>query len=442
MGDSERMSQVRVTIVVAEGSLTRKGLLGFVLRGEGYDVVDEAETPADLGRALALHHPDVVVIDDGIGATAVAMTRQMAPAAKIVLVWPEDVVPIGGDTHVPPSAALRELGSAIERLTGVPSATGVRGGGTDAKGSPSIHDVLARERPHHREPVSAISSTKGAAGGTPSPSLERSGGPAVILRAVPGPEITGGGTPLGAADRPVPGGAAPTLLLTVAELAALRAATPPEPVPEPVAAAPLVPVASEVAPVAALEHPEPVAEELAEVQPEPLIEDVPAIDNGASARNRRLGTIALGGAAAAGALVLALALGGSHGPFHDDGRAPSGGPTIGNSPTAPSGPVASPAPVASGRPGAVEGGISPGTGAGSFSPSGNAGDGSPGGGILGTAHVAANGGEATGGTGHGAAPEVAGTLTPDTQPVTTVKQGGQIAAHGTGLLGRTPPHER
>ena len=102
----------------------RRGLLRFVLEGEGYQVVAEATNAAELGRVLAVHRPDLVVLDDGIGAMAVGMTREMVPAAKIVLVWPRDVVPVGGDTRVDPSDVLRELGPAVARVATPLSADG------------------------------------------------------------------------------------------------------------------------------------------------------------------------------------------------------------------------------------------------------------------------------------------------------------------------------
>ncbi len=110
-----------VRVVVAEGPSTRKGLLRFVLEGEGYDVVGDAATSAELARVVAVHRPDVVVMDDGIGAMAVAMIRTIAPSTRVVLVWPGAVVPIGGDARVEPSDVLRELGRTMERLTGQPS---------------------------------------------------------------------------------------------------------------------------------------------------------------------------------------------------------------------------------------------------------------------------------------------------------------------------------
>jgi DNA-binding NarL/FixJ family response regulator len=77
-------------------------MLRFVLAGEGYDVVADAANPAELARVLAVHKPDVVVLDDGIGATTVTMVHDMLPGAKMILVWPEAVSPIAGASRVEP----------------------------------------------------------------------------------------------------------------------------------------------------------------------------------------------------------------------------------------------------------------------------------------------------------------------------------------------------
>ncbi len=122
------MNAQRVRIVVGEGRSSQHGLLRFVLDGEGYDVVADAANPAELARVLAAHKPDVVVLDDGIGATAVGMVREMVPAAKIVLVWPGAVVPIGGAAQVTPSRVLQELGPAVARVTGVAGVTAASAG--------------------------------------------------------------------------------------------------------------------------------------------------------------------------------------------------------------------------------------------------------------------------------------------------------------------------
>ncbi len=74
---------------------------------------------ADLSGAIEAQRPDVVVLDDGIGVTAVSMVHEVDPQAKVVLVWPSFVVPIGGDARVEPAKILRDLGPAVEHVMGV-----------------------------------------------------------------------------------------------------------------------------------------------------------------------------------------------------------------------------------------------------------------------------------------------------------------------------------
>ena len=105
-----------IRIVVGEGRTAQHGLLRFVLEGEGFEVVGEANGSADLPDALQAHQPDVVVLDDGIGVTAVSMVHEIAPQAKVVLVWPAAVVPIGGDARVEPAKILRDLGPAVAHV--------------------------------------------------------------------------------------------------------------------------------------------------------------------------------------------------------------------------------------------------------------------------------------------------------------------------------------
>jgi CheY-like chemotaxis protein len=105
-----------IRIVVGEGRTAQRGLLRFVLEGEGFEVVGEAHGSADLPAAIEAHHPDVVVLDDGIGVMAVSMVHEVAPQAKVVLVWPAAVVPIGGDARVEPAKILRDLGPAVEHV--------------------------------------------------------------------------------------------------------------------------------------------------------------------------------------------------------------------------------------------------------------------------------------------------------------------------------------
>jgi hypothetical protein len=106
----------RVRIVVGEGRTAQRGLLRFVLEGEGFDVVGEASGSADLSGVIEDKKPDVVVLDDGIGVMAVSMVHDVAPDTKIVLVWPSAVVPIGGDARVEPAKILKDLGPAVEHV--------------------------------------------------------------------------------------------------------------------------------------------------------------------------------------------------------------------------------------------------------------------------------------------------------------------------------------
>jgi hypothetical protein len=109
----------RIRVVVGEGRTAQRGLLRFVLEGEGFDVVGEAGGSADLSGVIEQQRPDVVVLDDGIGVTAVSMVHEVAPGTKIVLVWPSAVVPIGGDARVEPAKILKDLGPAVQHVAAV-----------------------------------------------------------------------------------------------------------------------------------------------------------------------------------------------------------------------------------------------------------------------------------------------------------------------------------
>jgi hypothetical protein len=107
----------RIRIVVGEGhGSIRPGLLRFVLESDGFEVLAEAGTATELAQALAAHSPDVVVLDDGIGVTAVQLSRDTSPASKILLVWPDAVMPVGGDARVEPGEILSGLSLAVTRL--------------------------------------------------------------------------------------------------------------------------------------------------------------------------------------------------------------------------------------------------------------------------------------------------------------------------------------
>jgi hypothetical protein len=242
------------------------GFLRFVLESDGYEVVAQASSASELARVLAVHQPDVVVLDDGIGATAVQMTHEVSPSAKVILVWPGAVVPIGGYARVDPGDVLRSLGPTVARAVGtmpVPRESVI---------TPGWADRLKKDPAALRE------------------KLEEHDGPST--------------------KRP-----------SVTDLQRRGQHLHPVGDTEPAAAAPLVGdvrVADEdlapVLPLSALSMPPAAwASTLPESALEPIAAGTAEPPSAAGEWNRRLGTIALGGAVAASAVVIALALSGAGG---------------------------------------------------------------------------------------------------------------------------------
>jgi len=320
-GDSERMSARRVRIVVGEGRSSRQGMLRFVLAGEGYDVVADASNPAELARVLAVHKPDVVVLDDGIGATTVTMVHDMLPSAKMILVWPEAVSPIAGASRVEPSQVLQDLGPTVERLTGV-AGVAVAGEGPAAvdraKGDPSslrsmlrtagVVDLVARSRASHPtgEPAAASAAAE--------PIIDdREPAPVVILPVAASVDENGlvqvpdaDGVPAEDDDDRRSGAAA----LAAGTAAAVAASV----------ATGGVAAASETATGAAGAGTEGITAGATGASTSAAAGGAAAgvaAVGAQSVLNRRLGNVALAGAAVAGALVFALALGGARVPVAD-----------------------------------------------------------------------------------------------------------------------------
>ena len=245
------------------------GFLRFVLESEGYEVVAQASSASELARVLAVHQPDVVVLDDGIGATAVQMTHEVSPDAKVILVWPGAVVPIGGYARVDPGDVLRSLGPTVARAVGtmpVPRENVITPGWADRlKKDPA---ALREKLEEHDGP-----STK-----RPSVTdLQRRG---QHLHPVGDTEPAAAATRVGDV-RDADEDLAPVLPLSALSMPpAAWASTLPE--------SALVPITAGAAGTA---EPPTTAGEW----------------------NRRLGTIALGGAVAASAVVIALALSGAGG---------------------------------------------------------------------------------------------------------------------------------
>ena len=170
------MVERRVRVMVGEGQTARKGLLRFVLENEGYDVVAEATSTLELAQQVAIHRPDVVVLDDGIDASAVGMMREVLPSAKVILVWPRGVTAIGSDARLEPSEVMTSLGSTVARVLG-------RGG------------VIAPSRPRVPPPdVVVVPEPEPSQGATPpfeavAPAEPiASGEPVAVVEAVSTPE--------------------------------------------------------------------------------------------------------------------------------------------------------------------------------------------------------------------------------------------------------------
>jgi hypothetical protein len=72
----------------------------------------------ELAQGLVIHRPDVVVLDDGIDASAVGMMREVLPAAKVILVWPKGVTAVGADARLEPAEVMTSLGSTVARVAG------------------------------------------------------------------------------------------------------------------------------------------------------------------------------------------------------------------------------------------------------------------------------------------------------------------------------------
>jgi hypothetical protein len=392
----------RIRIVVGEGRTAQRGLLRFVLEGEGFDVVGEAKGSADLSSAIEAQRPDVVVLDDGIGVTAVSMVHELDPHAKVVLVWPSFVVPIGGDARVEPAKILRDLGPAVEHVMGVAA-------GLTAFERPDWIDKVRKDPATLRDKLLLAGAAGTTAAATKRPSvtsLQKRG------------------------KRLHPTG---------------RRSKQPDPERKDVVPAPIILLpgaGSELEPVLDIGGADPAAGSADETVVE------------RSEWNRRLGSLALSGAAAVSALVLALALGGGRIPasvVRGGGFLPPGAPglvrpategpfgagSLGGSGYNPVPPIEQPAGPDQGANGGTNGGLAaPGTG-GSDVPAPAPGDGGTGGGGGGTGGggggTGGGGGGGTGGGGGGTGGGGGGTDGGGTD-------GGGVKGADTGMPGKSAEH--
>jgi len=266
------MGQRSVRVVVGQGDLDHAGSLRAVLERDDVDVVGEASNASQLARVLTDEQPDIVVLDDVIGISAVELAAQIVPEARLVVVWPAAVMPIAGAVRVEPAEVATTLAATVVLAAGLRGLAGID--------RPEWIDRVKKDPATLREMLAA----RGAVPVRPSVTeLQRRG-----HRLHPSPS------------------------------ASKRAARETD-----AAAAAVVPIG--LAASQREELPADAAHGAAAAAVAPAVLS--------SAWNRRLGIISLGGAAAAGALMIALALG-PHGssitsaePFLPS-TARSGGPVI------------------------------------------------------------------------------------------------------------------
>ena len=240
------MGQRNVRVVVGQGDLDHAGSLRDLLERDDFDVVGDATNASQLARVLTDEQPDIVVLDDLIGISAVELAAEIVPDARLVVVWPAAVMPIAGAVRVDPSEVATTLTATVALAAGL--------SGLGAIDRPEWIERVKKDPATLREMLAA----RGALPARPSVTeLQRRG-----HRLHPSPS---------AAKRATRSGDAAAAAVVPIGLAASRQEEP-----------------AEAAAAAAAAVP-------------------PAVLS--ATWNRRLGIIALGGAAAAGALMIAIALG-------------------------------------------------------------------------------------------------------------------------------------
>jgi hypothetical protein len=111
-----RLSRDRtVRVVVGEAGGTNRGPLRCALEREGLEVVGHAATEEELEGLLVAVQPTAIVLDANIAAMAVLTAREVAPAARIVVVWPAGVSGAIADECIEPSRVHPALGNAVRR---------------------------------------------------------------------------------------------------------------------------------------------------------------------------------------------------------------------------------------------------------------------------------------------------------------------------------------
>ena len=146
------MDQHSVRVVVGQGDPGRRPLRD-VLTDDGFDVVGVAADTAALAALLRADQPDVVVLDDAIGVAAAQLVAELAPRSKLVVIWPAGVIPIGGAARVEP----REVALALSATVGLVAGADLLGLGTIER--PDWIDKVRKDPATLREKLAAGAAT-------------------------------------------------------------------------------------------------------------------------------------------------------------------------------------------------------------------------------------------------------------------------------------------
>lgn len=102
-----------IRIIVGHGDPSSASPIRTSLERAGFAVAAEASSAAELTGLLQGDPPDVVILDDAIGVAAAQTTAELAPDARLVVIWPAAVLPTPGAIRVDAGAIDAELGPAI-----------------------------------------------------------------------------------------------------------------------------------------------------------------------------------------------------------------------------------------------------------------------------------------------------------------------------------------
>jgi len=111
------LDQRNVRIVVGRGDPSGTDIRA-TLEDDGFQVAAEASSAAELARLVSANPPDVVVLDDTIGVAAVQAVSELAPDAKLVVIWPAAVLPVAGATRVDAAELHTALAPAVAAAAG------------------------------------------------------------------------------------------------------------------------------------------------------------------------------------------------------------------------------------------------------------------------------------------------------------------------------------